>query len=323
MTEESQEKYSRKLKILHIMSYHSPWEWTDTQFEGFKEALKDLNVEYKVFQMDTKQKSSLRWKEKVSQDARRLIDTWKPDLVFASDDDAQKYVTAHYINSDLPFVFSAVNAAPEDYGFVGSKNITGVLETEHFVESVRLLLEIVPSVKKIAVVLDEDAMWEPVVERMKDNLVKLPEVTFPIWDTILTYEEYKKKIREYEKTVDAIALIGIFSFKDENGEDVTYQEVLEWTAENCILPDFSFWKDRVTYGTLCVVSVSGFEQGLAAGRLARAILVEGKSPSSLPMKATQKGEPWVSLARANKLDIKVKSSILLTSEIATRFAWEE
>jgi hypothetical protein len=28
-------KFSRPFKILHVMSYHSPWEWTDKQFEGF------------------------------------------------------------------------------------------------------------------------------------------------------------------------------------------------------------------------------------------------------------------------------------------------
>ena len=30
------------------MSYHSPWEWTDEQFNGFKDPLKDLNIEYEV-----------------------------------------------------------------------------------------------------------------------------------------------------------------------------------------------------------------------------------------------------------------------------------
>jgi hypothetical protein len=32
----------KELKILHIMSYHSPWKWTDDQFNGFKAALKGV-----------------------------------------------------------------------------------------------------------------------------------------------------------------------------------------------------------------------------------------------------------------------------------------
>jgi hypothetical protein len=39
-------------KILHIMSYHSPWRWTDGQLDGFKEGLGAVSAEYKVFQMD-------------------------------------------------------------------------------------------------------------------------------------------------------------------------------------------------------------------------------------------------------------------------------
>ncbi len=60
----------RPFRILHIMSYHAPWEWTDDQFRGFKDGLKDVNVEYRVFQMDTKRRSSEAWKKKV--DRRRI-----------------------------------------------------------------------------------------------------------------------------------------------------------------------------------------------------------------------------------------------------------
>ena len=60
----------RQFKILHIMSYHSPWEWTDSQFQGFKDALRDLDIEYKVIQMDAKRHSSEQWKLKVAAEAR-------------------------------------------------------------------------------------------------------------------------------------------------------------------------------------------------------------------------------------------------------------
>ena len=29
----------KNYRILHVMSYHSPWEWTDTLFSGFQSAL--------------------------------------------------------------------------------------------------------------------------------------------------------------------------------------------------------------------------------------------------------------------------------------------
>jgi ABC-type uncharacterized transport system substrate-binding protein len=315
---------ARGYRVLHIMSYHSPWEWTDDLLRGFQDALAGLPVEYKVFQMDTKRNSTPEWKLAVGEKARNLIETWQPDLVYTSDDNAQEYVARYYVDQDLPFVFSAVNVDPAEYGFVGSSNITGVLEQEHFVETVGLLREIVPSVMRIAVIVDDDPTWTGVVARMKEKAATLlTDMEFIGWDTITTFEEYRRKIREYQSRADALALLGVHTFKDENGRNLPWQDVLRWTAENSMLPDFSFWKDRVPYGTLCVVYVSGYEQGLAAGKIARGILAEGKSPSSYPMKPTIKGQPIISLARARKIGVQVKSSILLTAKVVERFAWEE
>ena len=50
----------KTLRILHIMSFHSPWEWTDSQFTGFKDGLSDLKVEFKVYQMDAKRQKLQR-----------------------------------------------------------------------------------------------------------------------------------------------------------------------------------------------------------------------------------------------------------------------
>jgi hypothetical protein len=99
--------------------------------------------------------------------------------------------------------------------------------------------------------------------------------------------------------------------------------VLRWTAEHSSLPDLGLWVDRMHFGTLCGVTVSEREQGLAAGRLARAILVEGKSPSSLDMQPTVKGLPVLSLARARKLGIQPVTGVLLSSEVIQQFEWEK
>jgi ABC-type uncharacterized transport system substrate-binding protein len=99
--------------------------------------------------------------------------------------------------------------------------------------------------------------------------------------------------------------------------------VLKWTAENSPLPDFSFWKDRIAYGTLCTVTVSGDEQGLAAGKMAHSILVDGKSPASFAMGPTVKGEPVISLARARALGLHLHTRVLLTAQVVQKFAWED
>ncbi|MGD9202173.1 MAG: ABC transporter substrate binding protein, partial [Chitinispirillia bacterium] len=142
---------AKKYKVLHIMSYHAPWEWTDDQLNGFKEALKGMNIEYKVYQMDTKRKNSKEWIEKVTRESKELIKSWEPDLVYTNDDNAQKYVVKDFVNTSTPFVFSGVNAEPKVYGFEGSKNVTGILERPHWLETIKLLKQMVPGIKKIGV----------------------------------------------------------------------------------------------------------------------------------------------------------------------------
>lgn len=318
----SEGQAEERLKILHIMSYHSPWKWTDDQFNGFKYVLQDLEVEYKVFQMDAKRNNQKESLEKAGEKARSLIESWTPDLVYANDDIVQEYVVKHYIDTATPIVFSGVNINPIKYGFLGSKNITGIMEQEHFVETVRLLQKIAPQTKNIAVIFDNGSTWEGVGGRMLTKLPQLTDIRVTSWNRISTFKEYKDLVNDLQIKTDAIALLGIFGYKDEDGSTVPYTEVLRWTAENSKLPDFSFWKDRISYGTLCSVSVSGYEQGLAAGMLARKILVEGQSPGSLTMRPSVKGEPVISLARAKKLGIKVKADLLLTADVVTEFKWD-
>ena len=313
---------TKQFKILHVMSYHSPWKWTDDQFQGFQEALSGLDVQYKVFQMDTKRQSSEQWKLKVASQAREIIDTWKPDLVFTGDDNAQQYVAKHYVNADIPFVFCAVNADPESYGFVGSKNVTGVLERMHFVQTVRLLKQLVPTIRKIAIITDTGEMWGPMIERLKRSEKELPEdVKVTGYYVLDTFEQYKKMVKDSESEVDALGLLGVFEFKDEKGANVPLEQVQRWTVENSRMPDFAFWKDRVDKGTLCAVTVSGLAQGRAAGKIARGILFKGQSPDSFPMSATEKGVPIINLTRVRKLNLNPESSVLLTAEVVKEFPW--
>lgn len=311
----------RGFRILHVMSYHSPWRWTDGQLQGFRDGFGAGIAELKVFQMNAKSLSSRADKERMGAEARALVESWKPDLLYTSDDEAQEFVARYFVGSKLPIVFSGVNKDPADYGFVGSPNVTGVVEREHFAESVRLLRELVPSARRIAVVFDDAPLWKTVGTRMREALRNMPDVEVVAWDTITRYEDFQRRMEAYPQIADAVALIGVFNFSDAQGRNVPYDEVLRWTAAHSRLPDFSFWIDRVHFGTLCAVTVSEREQGLAAGRLAHTILVDGRKPASLPIQATTKGLPAISLARARMLGIKPSSSILLSSEVFTGFDW--
>jgi len=306
---------NRQFKILHVMSYHSPWEWTDNQCAGFVGALNGLNVLYYVMQMDAKRISDELWRQKIADEICSSSSAAKPDLLFAGDDIAQEYVSKRYVNSSMPIVFCAVNEKPETYGFRGSTNVTGVIEKIHFIATVQLLKELVPGVRRVAILCDTGTMWPSIIEEMKQNENRLSNVEVLSYNVIPTFEEFKQKVTACQSEVDALGFLGIFEFKDENGSNVPMENVLKWLQDNSKLPDFSFWEDRVLKGTLCSVSISAYEQGYQAGLYARKILVDGKSPSEIPILATEKGIPLINLAAAKRLNINPNAELLLSARV--------
>lgn len=310
-------------RILHVMSYHAGWVWNREQFEAFRAELADLDIAYRVIEMDTKRRTDPAWLERVGAEARHAIEEWQPDLVYANDDDAQKHVVAGHPEGDTRFVFSGVNADPATYGFDRRGDVSGVLEREHILQTVRFLREIVPGARRLAVILDEGATWPALVARMREALEGHPDIEVVSYDTAGTFAEYKALIAGYQGRVDAVGVLGVFGLKDAAGATVAHEAVLRWTAENSALPDFSFWGSRTDLGTLCAVTVSATAQGAEAGRIARRILVDGVAPSEIGMQPTLKGEPVVSLARARALGLTLSSSTLLKSRVVTGFGWDD
>jgi ABC-type uncharacterized transport system substrate-binding protein len=310
------------LKIFHVMSFDSPWRWTDGQFAGFKEGLgADVKAEYQVFQMDIKRHTSNEAKAARGALARQMIDEWKPDLVYVSDDAGIEHVASHYANGSIPFVFSGANRSLAEHKLEGTRNITGVLEEEHFVESIRFLRTMAPSVRRIAVITDVAPHWPPVIQRIRERMPRLEGVELAAVDVAEHYSTFQEKVRSYTDIADAVVYLGIFNLKDAQGESVPYETVQRWVVENSPLPEVSFWIDRIHFGVLASVTVSEQEQGIAAGKMARAILLDGQSPASLPIAPTVKGKPVINLARARQLGITVKSTELLTAEVVTEFQW--
>jgi ABC-type uncharacterized transport system substrate-binding protein len=305
----------RTYKILHVMSYHAEWQWTQDQLNGFKDALRNVPVEYEVVEMDAKRNSTEAWKQQVADEASRLIETWRPDLVFTGDDVAQQYVATRYLNSPVPLVFCTVNADPEEYGFDKAANVTGVLERMHFAETVALLRELAPTVRTIAMITDKGAMWIPMIRQLKAVEHELRDVRVVAYDTLHTFEQYQQTVLDYQDRVDALGFLGVFEFADAHGNNVLLEDVVRWTIEHSRLPDFSFWSDRVNKGVLCAVTVSGVAQGRAAGEIARGVLIDRRRPSEYPMTATRTGLPMINLARARKLGLNPSATVLLTADV--------
>ncbi len=127
-------------KVLIINSYHRGYAWSDDIETGVSGVFnKHPEIEHKFHRMDTKRNASEEFKKTAAIKAKDLIESWKPDVVIASDDNASKYlVVPYYKDADLPFVFCGVNwdATPYGYPF---KNVTGMVEVALIDELVKTL----------------------------------------------------------------------------------------------------------------------------------------------------------------------------------------
>jgi hypothetical protein len=61
--------------------------------------------------------------------AQRSVEQFDPDIIIAVDDEAQQYLARQYAGqANIKLVFTAIDQDPEDYGYVGRNNVTGISE---------------------------------------------------------------------------------------------------------------------------------------------------------------------------------------------------
>ncbi len=117
-------------KILWVSSYHQGYEANDAIETGIRSQLKGTPVELRIFFMDTKRKNTAIQGRTAATKALSIIEQFRPDVIIASDDNAQKYLVVPYLKeTSIPIVFCGVNWDIKHYGYPGS-NITGMIEVD-------------------------------------------------------------------------------------------------------------------------------------------------------------------------------------------------
>ncbi len=316
---------NERKRVLVLHSYHPEYVWVQEVNKGILSGLaeeryfpkKNIIVEY--FHMDTKRKTSKVWKLQVAEQAMEKILSWKPHVVIATDDNAQKYVVAKMKDSGVNFVFLGVNADPMKYRYIDSLEnpggtITGSIERARFEETVKLLRRLKPGVKKIAIICDDGPTGVPIVKRV---LALAPQIGVEVVDVrrIGNFSRWKQYVMDVQDKADALLVVVYHTLKDNKGNAVHENEVLDWTIQNSKLPDIGFWSWAVDGGLLCSEAISGYQQGHYAASVASYVLM-GQLPGDFSIDKPQRGELCVNMARAEMLGIEVPADI---KRIATVF----
>ena len=120
---------SHRKRVLVVLSYHPEFSWEKEIADEIEKKLSSSTIDVRLHYMDTKRHPDPEFKAAAGEEARKIIDSWDPDVIITVDDNAQEYVGRYYAGRKRPdIVFCGVNAKPEQYGYTGCGNATGILE---------------------------------------------------------------------------------------------------------------------------------------------------------------------------------------------------
>lgn len=286
-------------KVLFIDSYHEGYAWSDGITAGVKAVIGGSGAELKIHRMDTKRNGSADFAQKAGAEVKALIESFKPDVVIASDDNASKYVIVPYFkNAALPFVFDGLNWDASVYGFPVS-NVTGMVEVSAVDELVAALKKSGAKGDRIGLIVGDSETERKEYAHVK----KLLGVKFAEESYIKTYDEFKKAFVDLQGKVDMLVVGNMSSVQGWDEKTVAAfveanTKIVTGTAEAWNGP-FAM----IAYGKVPE------EQGEWAAQAALKIL-SGAKPSDIPVARNKKGRIVINARIAQKLNATIPTEIV-------------
>ena len=300
-------------RVLVVHSYHPEYSWVARVNTGIGAVLGDASVKIETFYMDAQRSHSPAQLTKAAREAWELVKDFKPNVVLACDDTAQRYFVVPYLRgkSSPQVIFCGVNDDPAKYGYPAT-NVSGVLERMHYRESFALLRSILPSVQRVAYVSDDSETGRAIASEMMKDMYRAPYcVEVGPVELVRTFARWKQVVLENKDFADAFALPIYHSLYDEEaGRVATPAEVMYWTLAACGKPTVGFANFTEDDGVMCGVLQSGYEQGFEGARMVRLVLDKGVSAGELPMQTTMQGFGMVNLRTAERLGVLVPYEII-------------
>ena len=318
--------------VLVIHSYHEGWNWNSDIEAGIMEGLyrqgyqEGTDYEMETFYMNTKitYTSEAQIKERAAL-ALDLIDEFDPDIVFVNDDNALKYVAVEYVKnhpeSALPFVFCGININPSIYDPIESLEhpggtITGTLERFPYYEAFALAKRLSPDAENIVLLADSSTSSTAVIDNFRESYLDVVnssplEVIGQI--QLNTFDEWKAAVSEYQTKADFIGIITYHQLRDDGGDVVPAQDVVDWTVNNSALPEVGFLTFHAEDGFLSAAGVDGYRTGIYTGVIGGEIL-NGAYPGTIPIVDPKVVEITFNLCRANMLGTTIPDAELAAAD---------
>jgi len=296
-------------KVLSVMSYEADNSWTVSEREGIDQALADYEVKY--FYLNTKQDQ--QGGRARAREALALLKEFRPDAVIAADDNAQEMFVLPYLKgkSSLPVVFCGVNDEAAKYGYP-DKNITGVVEVKHFLQTISFAKLIIKDLRQLAVMYKENPSNAVNLEQIKRELESYPVKVVDIL-SIASLPEARAALNKIRNQVQAVLVLNLSGIMDDQGKPMDNGQVLS-ELRKLALPMIATQDYAIEAGALCGVVQSGRAQGFRAGRMVREILA-GRRPLDIPVERNLNGQRYLNLTTARQLNLPLGREVIMGSKL--------
>jgi ABC-type uncharacterized transport system substrate-binding protein len=290
-------------KVLLIDSYHEGYEWSDGIVNGAKSVLNGKGVELKVFRMDTKRHGSEDAKKAAGLKAKEAIESFKPDVVIACDDNATQYIVQpFYKDATLPVVFCGLNWDASGYGYP-YKNATGMVE-------VALIPQLIDNLKTYAKGTRVGFLTSDTETERKEGvwIKKIFKMQFASEQYVKTFAAWKDAFKKMQSEADMIVLNSVAGINDWNEA-----EAAAFALEHGKVPS------GTTYAWLMPVSMVGLikvaeEQGEWSAQTALKIL-GGASPASIQIVQNKKASVSLNVKLGAKAGIMFPAALLKNATV--------
>lgn len=270
-------------RILYVNSYHPGYTWTDQVQKGIFDTLGraygphiDLRVEY----LDAK-----RFGPGLKTDlAKEISDVWvkkykgvKFDLILVSDQDGYDIIRKHRreLFPGVPVVFSGVEK-PEPL----DKNTTGVLACTEYLENIKLILAVLPQVKRIWVITDCSTTGKINRKKLLEAVSGMKNVEIRFFDEGSGIEQDALLDKaSYLSPSDAVFLLDYYT--TPGGQYVDFNHFVPLFTKASPAPVFTHVDMYIGLGVAGGKMNSGYIQGAQAAELGLRVL-KGEPADSIP-----------------------------------------
>ena len=315
---------SEPKQVLILQSFRNAMPVNSDFFAGIREGL-DLPINLPVV-IDSEDLDLSRINDE--EYVRKLIEIYAlkyraspPNLIIATETPAARLLLDHRnkLFPGVPIVFCAAEFSSEDLEQL-PPDVTGTTSKGDFAGTLKLMSRLHPDMRQIAVILggsNLDASVEPDVRKALRPFETRFEV---IWLRGLPLRELTDAVKALPpRTV----ILYVVQYGDRDGVSFVPRNVAQAVSRTASAPVYGLWDTLMGTGIVGGRLIQIEQQGVAAGKIARRILL-GEVPASIPVVRMERNEVIVDARQLKRWNIDERllpeGSRILNRE---RSIWEQ